>query len=186
MPSPTLSPLRMAIMCLILKGPRSGYDLKKEFEATPMGHFSTSAGAIYPALKRMEEAGWITGTVENAESLRPARLLSLTDDGLAVLKSTFRQPIEKEDIVLRLDQLLLRFAFMTPLLGREATINFLEQMIDGLREYIDELKGTTKQLEGEPPEGILALQHGIESFKCTLRWAQTAHATLLHQPRTAP
>lgn len=179
-----LSSLRLAILCLILKAPRSGYQLKKDFEETPMGHFSSSPGGIYPALKRMEEDGWISGTVDNPSSLRPAKILFLTDKGIAFLKNYFLQPIVEQDVVYRMDQLMLRFAFMSPLVGRESTCAFLEQLIEALSNHVSSLRAASRELENDPLEGVLALQHGIESYESTLRWAHNALSLLAKHSQT--
>lgn len=173
-----ISSLRLAILCLILKAPRSGYDLKTEFEQTPMGHFSTSPGSIYPALKRMEEEGWISGTVDNPDSLRPARMLSLTPKGKEILKNLFLQPIDEQDVVYRMDQLMLRFAFMTPLVGRESTSGFLEQLVEVLTGHVASLRAAAGEIANDPLEGLLALQHGIDAYESTLRWARKSLTTL--------
>ena len=176
-----LSSLRLAILCLILKAPRSGYQLKKDFEETPMGHFSSSPGAIYPALKRMEDDGWISGRVDNPDSLRPAKILSLTDKGIAFLKNYFLEPIVERDLVYRMDQLMLRFAFMSPLVGRESTCAFLRQLIEALSSHVSSLRAVSRELENDPLEGVLALQHGIESYESTLRWAHDSLSLLAKQ-----
>lgn len=169
-----LSSLSLAILCLILKSPQSGYDLKKSFELTPMGHFSSSPGAIYPALKRMEKEGVIVGKVENSTSLRPSKLLSVTPMGIEFLKQYFQRPVEKNDIIFNMDQLMLRFAFMTPLVGRPVTCEFLKQFIEVLARHVDELKGVALSLNNDPLEGRLALAQGIESFEANLNWAKRA------------
>ena len=176
--APTISSLRLAILCMMLEAPKSGYDLKTVFEQTPMGHFSSSPGSIYPALKRMEEEGWISGTVENPDSLRPTRMLSLMPKGEQLLKHLFLQPIDEQDVVFRMDQLMLRFVFMTPLLGRESTCDFLEQLIEALTDQVVAVRTASRELTNDPPEGLLALQHGIDSYESTLRWARKALSTL--------
>ena len=50
-----ISTLSLAILGLIAQEWQSGYDIRKAFATTPMGHFSSSPGAIYPALKRLEK-----------------------------------------------------------------------------------------------------------------------------------
>lgn len=172
------SSLSLAILCLLLKERQTGYNLKKTFELTPMGHFSASPGAIYPALKRMEAMGWVEGTVKNPESLRQGRLLSLTESGVSFLKTCFSSTVVKEDIIFHMDQLMLRFAFMTPLVGRDATRLFLTQLIELLDEHVEELHLISGQYANDPVEGVLALQHGIESFETTLSWAKNSLKTL--------
>ena len=68
------SPLELAILGLLWQQPRSGYDLLKLFTETAMGGYSSSPGAIYPALKRLARHGSITGEVQNRDSLRPRQV----------------------------------------------------------------------------------------------------------------
>ena len=46
-----------ALLGLLHGSSLSGYDVRKIFTETPMGSFSNSPGAIYPALERLEKAG---------------------------------------------------------------------------------------------------------------------------------
>ena len=48
-----LSYLELAILGLARQKARSGYELRRVFATTPMGHFSDSPGAIYAAVRRL-------------------------------------------------------------------------------------------------------------------------------------
>ena len=65
-----LSTLSLAILGLIHQQPQTGYDIRKLFATTPLGHISNSPGAIYPALKRIEDAGWIRGRTRQGKTHR--------------------------------------------------------------------------------------------------------------------
>ena len=56
MPQTTLG---YALLGLVAGEPQTGYALMKTFTTTPMGHYSGSPGAIYPALRRLEGAGQV-------------------------------------------------------------------------------------------------------------------------------
>jgi DNA-binding PadR family transcriptional regulator len=157
---------------------QSGYSLKRTFEETPMGHFSSSPGAIYPALKRMEKAGWIRGETDNPESRRTRRVYALTPEGRAMLKDLFNSPLGRDDIVHNMDIVLLRFAFMTPLVGRERTITFIEDLSKLLQAHVAELEAQSVVFASAPLEGVLALRQGLESYRTDLRWARAALAEL--------
>src|SRR5260370_3518580 len=58
-----ISLLAYALLGLLRQQPRSGYDLRKIFANTPMGTFSDSPGAIYPALQRLEKHGLVSSRV---------------------------------------------------------------------------------------------------------------------------
>lgn len=170
-----LSTLSLAILGLISQGPRSGYDLRKAFATTPMGHFSMSAGAIYPALKRLEESGLVRGTVERKRTLRPREVYALTEEGREALRSTLLQPIGRDDVIWRMDNLMLRFAFIGDVCGHEQAIAYLKALATHTESYVRELKGFRAMVAGRGAiYGRLTLQHGLASYAATARWARHA------------
>ena len=171
----TLSTLSLAVLGLIAQDPRSGYDLRKVFSTTPMGRFSNSPGAIYPALKRIEKSGWVRGSIDSKKELRPRMVYQITKEGLDVLRRHLSQTVTRDDVIWRLDDLMLRFAFMDELAGREGTLQFLEEFRTettshsrALRKYLDEIRGFI------PPAGRLAMENGISNYEMNARWAKRA------------
>jgi DNA-binding PadR family transcriptional regulator len=174
-PETELSTLSLAILGLISHRPLTGYDVRKAFQTTPMGHFSSSPGAIYPALKRIEEAGWIRSVTTDGRTGRQRVAYEITARGLKVFKEHLSQPVTQEDVTWRLDQLMLRFAFMDGVIGRDRIVQFLQEFaaqmdihVAGLRRYVDSVKGIM------PPCGRLALESGIEDYEMHARWARRA------------
>ena len=170
-----LSMLSLAILGLIRQQSQTGYDIRKVFTTTPLGHFSNSPGAIYPALKRIEDAGWIRSRAGEGKTGRQRVVYEITDLGLGIIKEHLAQPVTADDIMWRMDELMLRFAFMDPVIGREATLRFLHQfatLIDthaaGLRGYLHSVRDLL------PPCGRLAMENGIESYEMNARWARRA------------
>ena len=170
-----ISTLSLAVLGLIAQEPHSGYDLRKVFSTTPMGHFSNSPGAIYPALKRIEKSGWVRGSVDSKKALRPRMIYQITEDGLDVLRQHLSQAVTRDDVIWRMDDLMLRFAFMDELAGRERTLQFLEEFRTettshsrSLRKYLDKIKGFI------PPAGRLAMENGISNYEMNARWAKRA------------
>jgi len=49
-----------AVLGLLAQRPRSGYDLKTSIDRTIRHFWAASYGQIYPELRRLEEAGWVT------------------------------------------------------------------------------------------------------------------------------
>jgi DNA-binding PadR family transcriptional regulator len=173
---PTTS-LGYALVGLIHLQPQSGYDLRKIFETTPMGHYSSSPGAIYPALKRLERQGLIRGEVAGGDTMRPKRVYQSTARGVEALRRWVSQPIDKGDLVRNDDELMLRFAFMGSVVDDDTTIRFLEQMLEALEVYIPELRQVLSAMPDEgPPHGRLALISGIEMYKTRRRWVRRALA----------
>lgn len=168
-----ISTLSLAVLGLISQRPCSGYDLRKVFSTTPMGHFSSSPGAIYPALQRLEKAGLVVGTVENKKTLRPRQVYSLTDEGKRELKDRLSRPVTRDDVIWRVDDLLLRFAFMDGVLGRDATVSFLKDFLSNIETYVVSLQEHLNAArEHLPPTGRFAMENGIEQYEMQARWAR--------------
>jgi DNA-binding PadR family transcriptional regulator len=175
MKSRSPSRLGYALLGLIRIEPRSGYDLRKLFETTPMGHYSSSPGAIYPALKRLEEQGLIVGEIADGDTLRPRRVYSATRSGIETLRAWVSQEVLRDDLLRRDDELMLRFALMGSVVDSRTTRRFLEQMLEILDTYIPELERVLAALPTEgQPHGHLALAAGIASYKARRRWLRNA------------
>jgi DNA-binding PadR family transcriptional regulator len=174
----TASRLEYALLGLIRQGARSGYELRKQFSTTPMGHFSDSPGSIYPALKRLEERGWIRLLDEDGGP-RGRQVYRLTGPGQAVLKGWMAMPVGREDVVRRPDELLLRFAFMGEVSDRVTVVAFLEAFEREAAGYVRELRSFLAALpEGDLPTGRLALENGLAQYQTQVRWARRALARL--------
>ena len=170
-----ISTLSLAVLGLIAQESRTGYDLRKIFSTTPMGHFSSSPGAIYPALKRMEKNGWIRGSIDNNKELRPRMIYRITAKGLYVLKQHFLQAVTKDDVIWRMDDLMLRFAFMDDIAGRENTLKFLQEFLTEAKSHLCTLRRFHNQTKGNSPVAArLAMENGINNYQMNARWAERA------------
>jgi DNA-binding PadR family transcriptional regulator len=178
------SNLSLAILGHMSMGPLSGYSIQKLFLTTAWKAFSSSPGAIYPALKRLEAAGFIRGTVEKKNSLRPRKVYVLTEKGREGLVAYLSRPVTREDIVWRLDSISLRFAFMDKLLGEIRILGFLQELQTQMETYLQTLIDENKGLEKDMPFcGWAAFQLGLESIKTYIRWARKTHEKLSHRKR---
>ncbi len=178
----TLSPLKLALLGLLSQRPRSGYDLLKVFSQTAMGGFSSSPGAIYPALKWLVRAGHIAGAVENRDTLRPRRVYRLIDAGTEALKASLRMPVTRDDVMRNADSVLLRFAFAGEVLGRGEAVRILEAYADEIESYLPELKAQLAALpKSAGPYGWHALKHGIDMYRADTRWARKVANELKEQ-----
>ena len=65
-------------------GPRHGYAVMEALRAGSGGHFDLPTGTVYPALRRLERAGLIRGTWDEASGRR-RRVYELTPAGAHVL-----------------------------------------------------------------------------------------------------
>jgi DNA-binding PadR family transcriptional regulator len=169
--------LGYALLGLIYQQPLSGYDVKKIFASTPMAGFSDSPGAIYPALRKLEQLGFVRSEVQQLGGLRRRRVFEITPKGAASLKAWQSKPIVEEDMVGRVGELLLRFAFMDETLGAERSLEFLLDFSGKLASYIPTLREYLDAHSGEMSmSGRLALESGIQEYEARLVWAKSSIA----------
>ena len=126
--------LEYALLGLLHQHPQSGYDLRKIFATTALGNYSSSPGAIYPALKRLEQRELIGGTIDDTRSLRPKKIFRPTADGYEIFRRWLLQEISIDDVGRRFDELMLRFAFHAVLADPGASRNFLLRLARGIED----------------------------------------------------
>ena len=91
MPSPKFDLLQGTLDVLILKAlalqELHGMGVSRRISQMTNGAFEVKAGSLFPALHRMEEAGWLTSTWGESETNRRAKFYSLTKAGKKQLQS---------------------------------------------------------------------------------------------------
>lgn len=168
--------LDYAILGLLAQQAMTGYGLRRVFASTPMGVFSDSPGSIYPALARLERDGLIRSAGQSG-ARQGSRLLEPTRAGLAALRRWLSAGITREDVMRRIDELLLRFAFLDRHLDAAFVDRFLGELAGSVSAYVNELRAYARQAPGPSGStGRLALEHGIAAFRATAQWARRARA----------
>jgi DNA-binding PadR family transcriptional regulator len=169
--------LGYALLGLLQQEARSGYDLRKIFANTPMGTFSDSPGAIYPALQRLEKQGFVRSQLEPSSGRRRRRVFRPTASGKRSFKAWQTRSISADDVIHRVDELLLRFSFMDQTVGRTEARRFLQGLIRELRRYTPALRQYLKANAGQMPlSGRLALESGVRNYEELLRWSRSSLA----------
>ncbi len=164
--------LDYAILGLIQNQPLSGYAIRKLFEETALGNYSSSPGSIYPALKRLQKLDLVE---KKMQSKTDKFSFQITANGISILQKWFLKPIENFEVEKRIEELLLRFAFMETLVDKEQKIIFLTSFYDLLKTYINKLRVFyNEESMNMPLHGRLAFQHGIDSNTATLKWCKKA------------
>lgn len=168
--------LDYALLGLLAQQPMTGYGLRRVFASTPMGVFSDSPGSIYPALGRLERDGLIRPSGQSG-ARAGSRLLTPTSAGLSALRRWLSAEITREDVARRIDELLLRFAFMDRHLDAALVDRFLGDLAESASAYVNELRAYARSAAGPPSStGRLALGHGIAAYRATAQWARRAGA----------
>jgi DNA-binding PadR family transcriptional regulator len=175
-----LTDFEQVLLGMLVTQPRSGYDLRKLFTATPASVYQPSAGAMYPALRRLERRGLLR--VESAVSAgrRNRRVWHPTEAGRAVHLEWVRQPVRPGTVAADLGLHLMRFVMMEEAVPAEDVRAFLVSLIDALDAFVDGIKGyaAAEGAQLGSRHAMLAFRHAIELHQASLDWARNTLAEL--------
>jgi transcriptional regulator len=73
--------LDLLVLKTLQRGPQHGYGIVAHIQAASDAALRVEEGSLYPALHRMEQAGWISATWEVTANNRRARVYRLTRAG---------------------------------------------------------------------------------------------------------
>lgn len=73
--------LHVLILRLLTSGPLHGYEIARRLQSQSDGALGIEDGALYQALHRMQERGWLDSDWGHAQSGKRARFYRLTAEG---------------------------------------------------------------------------------------------------------
>jgi transcriptional regulator len=82
--------LDLLVLRTLATGPRHGLGISRRIEAITRGTFEVTPGSLFPALRRLEDRGFVRGEWGESETRRKARFYSLTKAGKARLEEEKR------------------------------------------------------------------------------------------------
>ena len=166
--------LEIAVLGLLNESPMHGYELRKRL-ATLLGTFRAfSYGSLYPTLRRLSEAGWISEeapmdatTVSGARSRRGKRVYRLTADGKEHLADLLAEvgPDAFDD-----EGFGARLAFFA-----QTRSDIRLQILEGRRRRVEEQRDGMKSTLARTGERLDRYtrelhEHGLESVDREVRW----------------
>ena len=98
--------LDLLVLKTLSRSPQHGYGIASHIEVVSDDVLRVEEGSLYPALHRMEQAGWIAADWQVTENNRRARLYRLTRAG----QKRLDEEQEKWDRLTRAVGKVLRFA----------------------------------------------------------------------------
>ncbi|HBR98219.1 MAG TPA: hypothetical protein DD979_12705 [Gammaproteobacteria bacterium] len=157
-------------------GDASGYEIKQTFERA-LSHFqSPSYGSIYPALRKLQSAGWVTQRIEDQDKRPAKKIYSLTHEGrsrfLQVLSQTEPQEICKSDFVL--------LAFFAHLLSTDQLAAIVQQHLNTIEMDLEKLQAIQGR-EDLPPGMRFSIDYGIEVKQARLKFVRKHLSRLLQE-----
>ena len=93
--------LDLLVLKALALGPLHGLGVSGRIEQITKGAFVVKPGSLFPALHRMEEAGWLESSWGESENNRRAKYYRLTAAGQRELKHEFSQWTLFSDAVAR-------------------------------------------------------------------------------------
>lgn len=170
-----LSATAYVILGFVRNEPRSGYEIKAVVDNSTRFFWAASYGQIYPELKRLSEAGLITGS-DSPTGGRKRTVYEITAEGEEELRAWLRQ--EPETFEMR-DEGLLKLFFADALPPEEA-LEILRSM-RARRLAVHEQLRELKQMKGEidDPYPMIVLQGGLEFTEWFADWCERMEARLL-------
>jgi DNA-binding PadR family transcriptional regulator len=172
-----LTDFEQILLAHIGETPSSGYDLKRFFRTTPAAVYQPSGGALYPALRRLEQRGLLQAE-EATSGRRSRRVYRTTAAGRVTTIRWVSEPVDLASVGRDLGLHLMRFVFMERILSPTEVHAFLMNLADALETFV---AGMERYAAANAPPGHhprLALEHGIAVHRASLSWAKSALATL--------
>ena len=175
--------LEMAVLGLLNESPMHGYELRKRLSSLLGGFRAFSYGSLYPTLRRLSEAGWITEeepldpSVAGARSRRGKRVYRLTADGKEHFAELLGQvgPEAFDD-----EGFGARLAFFA-----QTRSDIRLQVLEGRRRRVEEQREGMRNSLARTGERLDRYtrqlhEHGLESSDREVRWL----TELIEQERT--
>jgi DNA-binding PadR family transcriptional regulator len=179
--------LEFAVLGILHESPMHGYELRKRCNAVLGSFRAFSYGSLYPCLKSLLRAGWITEDGDAAAAplsgKRSRIVYRLTAEGKEHFQALIAEsgPSSWED-----DGFGVHFAFFART-DAATRLRILEGRRSRLEERIDEFRSALSRTRERVDSYTLELQrHGLESVEREVRWLGELIATERRdQPETA-
>jgi DNA-binding PadR family transcriptional regulator len=160
--------LELAVLGLLHESPLHGYELRKRLNLLLGWSRLLSYGSLYPALKRMLRAGWITEVAAGPAGVsRRARIVyQITPAGTEYFASAVADsgPATWED-----ESFNMRFAFFSRT-DSDVRMRILEGRRSRLQERLDRARTASGGTRGTDRYVSELQRHTLESMEREVRW----------------
>ncbi len=158
--------IKTMILGFLMRGSMTGYMLKKKFSLSFSFFSALSYGSIYPALKKMEQEGWITLKVEVQDGSPNRKVYTITDAGREVFLENLRTPFTLE----RPKNAFLARLFFFAHLTREERLATANRHLESIKEIRKNLVALEPEISGRADEyQYLSYRFGVRFFDDLVR-----------------
>ncbi|MNS08139.1 Transcriptional regulator PadR-like family protein [compost metagenome] len=163
--------LEYVILGLLIEQPLNGYEIKKTIDNTVGLFYKASFGSLYPALKRLDEKGWVS--ITDTEDAKNKKIATLLPEGKRQFLLWLAEPLQ----LFRGEPLLKIFFYdyLDPAVREEQ----LAEYQFGLHSQVKRLEAVqnivSKELQGlENPEDhyyrVSMLNYGLKYLNMKEQW----------------
>lgn len=150
------------LLGFLMRGSHTGYELKQDFAISFSFFSGLSYGSIYPALKKMAQAGLVSMQQTRQDHAPDRKVYTITPQGrdafLAALRSPFLSDNCKSPFLMR----LFFFADLAPD-ERQAMV---QAYLETVRKQYQELEAVQPQVEQQADRfQYLCFQFGLQFYK---------------------
>jgi DNA-binding PadR family transcriptional regulator len=158
-------------------GPSTAYAIRKEFLASPSPHWSGSAGAIYPLIRRLEGQGLIR-SADGTTGRRRSKRYSLTPGGREALRRWLGPPLADRTLGVPPDPLRTRMRFLGALPPKRK-MSFLTQAQRWLPAHLAQVEKESERYRraGALHAHLMALG-AVRVLRARLKWIREVVAEL--------
>lgn len=140
--------VRMVCLGVLSLGDATGYEIRKSFEEGPFQYFTDAGfGSIYPALRKLHDAGYVTLREQEQEGRPDKKVYSITAEGrkafTAALSGTPAADKFRSDFLLAM--------FFERFLPQEMVAEIVDQRIAWYRDKISQLQNCNPAEWGAGP-----------------------------------
>lgn len=172
------SELEGAVLGLLWRtGPMTAHAVRQVFLESPTEHFSGSAGAIYPLIRRLHTAGSIAPSAK-AEGAKGGKAYAITPQGRAALKAWIRHDDPASLASVTFDPLRTRVLSLG-LLGPREREAFLRRAEQELSATAEQQTRQIAELAGQNDRWLHAAMNGaLVTTRARLRWVRALRREL--------
>lgn len=172
------------ILLGLLCQPRSGYDLKAEFDGGVRHFWQANLAQVYPALKRLEAEGLLRATTQPSDRGPDRRVYRITRRGRAALVEWLSGEPDVGDVRLTF---LAQVFFLGELGGPARALRFMRRLRDQLDARLNklrEIEAGWRSADPAYPEALdnrdfyaqLTLDLGLRTAETRLKWCDNCIA----------
>jgi DNA-binding PadR family transcriptional regulator len=162
----TLTATECAVLGLLTRGERSGYDLAKKAERSVGYVWAPARSQIYAVLPRLVRQGLATSRKVRQSGKPDKQLYRITANGRAALRAWLET---SEDV----EATFLLRVFFGDLMSKEALVSLIERRRDEARATLTEFRAIEDRIKDEPSDyhPYLTLRWGFAHQRALIRWA---------------